>query len=60
MSGGHWNYQRYRIEEQAEVVRTFLRAVAHGARSWTGQSAATPSAGVKMAPGLNVTCTTSG
>lgn len=28
MSGGRWNYQQYRIEEQAEVVAKFLKAVA--------------------------------
>jgi hypothetical protein len=28
MSGGAWNYQQYRIEEDAERVAAFLRAVA--------------------------------
>lgn len=28
MSGGAWNYQRYRIEEDAERVREFMLAVA--------------------------------
>lgn len=28
MSGGHWNYQQYKIEEQAEMVAAFLKAVA--------------------------------
>jgi hypothetical protein len=28
MSGGSWQYQRYRIEEEAERTRTFLLAVA--------------------------------
>lgn len=28
MSGGHWNYQQYRIEEEAEELAALLKAVA--------------------------------
>jgi hypothetical protein len=28
VSGGRWNYQQYKIEEQAEAVGKFLAAVA--------------------------------
>lgn len=28
MSGGHWNYQSYRIEEWAEYIPKFVKAIA--------------------------------